>query len=408
MGKPEAFLGWRIVGVGFATQALCIGTSIASFPVFLVPIAETFEATKAEVSIGASIFIAAMTLSGLFVGPLLDRRSIRTIMCAGTLLTAACLAAMSRATELWQLGLLFGIGLALGVTTMGPLASSTLAARWFRRSVGRAQGFTNMGGPAGASLFAITSGIAVQQVGWRTTLLAYGALTLLLLPAIWAVVRNAPQDVGQWPDGDPHPPEAVDSTDDDTWTAWALLTEPRFWLLVVPVGILMGISMGWVTHIVSLGIDLGVEPVRGSTTLGVGGAVGIAGTVAFGFLADRVDRRLLLWFIMGAHVAAFLVLSGNESAVLFMAIVVSLGFAGGGIMPVYMALISQIFGQASFGLVLGIAGLVLLPVGVLAPPIAGALRDAHGDYDAALLLFAGAVALAALLLAGLRSRPRVS
>ena len=45
MGKPRPFLGWRIVGVGFATQAVCIGTSIASFPIFLVPLAEAFAAT---------------------------------------------------------------------------------------------------------------------------------------------------------------------------------------------------------------------------------------------------------------------------------------------------------------------------------------------------------------------------
>ncbi|MFP8873481.1 MAG: MFS transporter, partial [Myxococcota bacterium] len=76
--------------------------------------------------------------------------------------------------------------------------------------------------------------------------------------------------------------------------------------------------------------------------------------------------------------------------------------------PVYMALISQIFGPASFGLVLGIAGMVMLPVGFAAPPLAGALRDAHGNYEAALLLFAGGVALAALLLAGLRPGPRAS
>ena len=407
MSNPRPFLGWRIVGVGFATQALCIGTSIASFPIFLLPIAEAFDATKAQISLGPSIFIVAMTLSGLFVGPLLDRHSIRGIMCLGTLLTAGCLAAMSRATELWQLALLFGIGMAIGVTTMGPLASSTLAAKWFRRSIGRAQGLTNVGGPAGAALFAVASGIGVQQLGWRTTLLLYAALILLALPAIWRVVRNSPQDMGQWPDGDPGPLENLDTGGDLAWNARALLSEPRFWLLVVPVGIMMGISMGWVTHIISLGIDLGVDSVRGSAILGAGGAVGIAGTLGFGFLADRVDRRLLLWLIMGAHVAAFVALSGNESALLFTAIVVSVGFFAGGIMPVYMALVSQIFGPASFGLVLGIAGIVMLPVGFAAPPLAGALRDAQGNYDAALLLFAGGVALAALLLAGLRPGPRV-
>ena len=49
---------------------------------------------------------------------------------------------------------------------------------------------------------------------------------------------------GNLPDGDPGPPEDLDTGGDLAWNARALLSEPRFWLLVVPVGIMMGISMG--------------------------------------------------------------------------------------------------------------------------------------------------------------------
>ena len=82
-----------------------------------------------------------------------------------------------------------------------------------------------------------------------------------------------------------------------------------------------------------------------------------------------------------------------------------LGVAGGGIMPVYAALIGRIFGPAAFGQVMGLAGLVLLPFGFAAPPLAGALRDASGSYAPALLLFAALLVAAAGILAFLRLHP---
>ena len=402
--RTPPFAGPQILAVGFLTQAVSIGVSFGSFSVFLEPVAREFSATRMQVSFGQSLLMLVMTSAGLVVGPLLDRRSIRSIMTAGAAFGALCLLGLSQARALWQMGLLFGVGMALCVAMLGPLASSTVVARWFEEKRGWALGIANMGGPAGGFAFALLGGVLVGQLGWRTTLLVYAGVVLAVVPAVRAVVRNRPQDVGQWPDGaDGPPPDHVEAPAASTWTAGALLREPRFWLLVLPVGIYLGISSGWAAHIVPLGLDLGFALESASTIFALGALVGIAGTFLFGALADRAGLRALLWVILAAHLLGFLALRDPAGRWVFPAVVAVLGFVSGGLMPVYASLIGRLFGPDSFGQVMGLGGFVMLPFAFASPPVAGALRDASGSYGSAFLAFAVAMLVASVLLAGLRT-----
>ncbi len=403
-GNADTFHGWRIVGVGFVTQVAAIGVSFGSFSVFLDPVARAFDASRMQVSLGQSLLMLVMTTSGLVVGPLLDRRSIRSIMTWGAVLGAVCLTGMSLTRELWQLGLLFGVGIALCVAMLGPLASSAVVAKWFERQRGRALGFTNMGGPAGGFLFALLGGALVGGIGWRGALLVYAGLVLAVVPAVRAVIRNRPQDVGQWPDGaEAPPPHHVDAPETPSWTPRALLREPRFWLLVLPVGMYLGLSTGWVAHIVPVGLDVGFSLEAASALLAVGALVGIGGTYVFGALADRADLRVLLWVILVVHLLGFVALSNPAGDWVFGLVVAVLGFVSGGLMPVYASLVGRLFGAASFGQVMGLGGFVMLPFAFAAPPVAGALRDSTGSYGSAFVVFAAGMLLASLLLGGLRS-----
>ncbi len=399
--QAAGFRGWWIVGVAFVTQALAVGVTFGSFPVFLVPIAEAFDVGLLEVSSGMSILMFTSTTAGVVVGPLLDRRSIRSIMVAGAALQALCLVLMSQATALWQLGGLFGVGMALGVALLGPLASATLVAKWFRRLLGRAQGVANMGGPAGMGIFSILGGILVAEIGWRQTLFVYAGVVLAAVPLIWFAVRSRPEELGQWPDG---APEAVEANGQraPARAASALLAARAFWLLVLPVGLLMGIAVGWGSQVVSLGIDLGFENASAANILGASALLGIFGTLVFGNLADRFSGRRLLWVVMGIHAIGFCVLVAAPAPSSFFAVVPALGFLGGGMMPIYASLIGRLFGPASFGQVMGLGGLLMAPIAVAAPMLGAGLRDQTGSYGVTLSCFAAGMLAASVLLGGLR------
>jgi MFS family permease len=398
------FRGWGVVAVGFVTQAVAMGFSLATYSLFVPALIEDFGASRMQATLGVSTMFAMMTLIGPVTGRLLDLRSIRAVMTAGALLNASCLALMYGASTLWQLGLLFGVGVAFGTSMLGPLASATVVAKWFERKRGRALGLANMGGPAGGLLIAPIAGALIESFGWRTTLLFYAAGTLLVIPAIWLVIRNRPEDLGQVPDGEGEVVEREIQTEPTVWTTERLVRFTGFWALALAISALASTGSGWGANVVPYAQDLNIGMREVSVVIGLASGLAILGTFSFGTLADRVDLRLLMWTIIAGRMACFGVLYTEPDYTGFLFIMCVSGIVGGGMMPVYTMLIARIFGPASFGRVMGLAGLVVMPFSFAAPPTAGALRDVTGSYGPALLLFIGVLALGALVLLALRAK----
>ena len=402
------FRGWWIVAVAFVAQAITIGLTIIPYGLFTTPIVEDFDTSIATVQGGLALFILVMTGAGSWIGGLLDHRSIRAIMTSGSLLMALCFLAMSLATELWQLALLFGAGAGCAVAMAGPLAATTVIAKWFDEKRGLAVGIAAMGPPAGGLLLTPLAGWLLGDLGWRGTLQVFACISALLAPFAWLVVRDTPGDVGQNVDGRDTdvPGQAMATT--PGWSAREILSNRNFWGLALAMGIVFGLGGGWNANAPRFGEDLGYSLQHMSTLIGIAAGLGIPATLLFGTLADRYDNRTLLWSGIGMQTAAFLLLWTLPGEALFTGAILLFGFAGGGLLPVYAAFIGRLFGPASFGSVMGLAGLVMLPFGVGAPVIAGAVRDTIGSYESALLAFALAFALGASMLAWIREPPSAS
>ena len=113
----------------------------------------------------------------------------------------------------------------------------------------------------------------------------------------------------------------------------------------------------------------------------------------------------MLWIAIAAQALAFVALWSEPSYPGLLGTMALFGFFAGALLPVYAALIGNIFGPLSFGNAMGLAGLVMMPFGVFAPPLAGFLRDMNGDYAMTLQLFIASFAIAAVCLGFLRARP---
>lgn len=405
------FRGWWIVAVGFFTQAVALGFSLFSFSLFVPSLMEEFQGSRAVVTLGFSLMFSGMTLVGPFVGRMLDTRSVRGLMVTGAVINASCLALMSRATELWQLGILFGGGVAIGTAMLGPLASATVVTRWFDQQRGRAQGLVNMGGPAGGLLGAPLGGYLLQTLGWRSTVLVFSATTLIVIPAIWLVIRNRPEDLGQAPDGvarDPTPQDVSATTgvevEPGEWTTVGMFRFSGLWLLGLAIAAIASTGSGWGANLAVYAGDLGIGIAQVAIIVGLSAGMGVVGTAALGFLADKIDQRLLLGVIVAAHIVAFVIFQFEVGYVELMLTMGLIGMAGGGLMPVYATLVARVFGQASFGQALGLIGLIVMPFSFVAAPLAGAVRDRTGSYDTALLIYIGFLIVAGAGLSLLKNR----
>lgn len=407
MGKT--FLGWWIVAVAFVAQAITIGATIIPFGLFITPMVEEFGLSIANVQLGLALFILVLTGTSAGVGPLLDRRSIRVLMALGSLLMGICLFSMSLAEHPWQLALLFGGGAALGVSLAGPLAATTVIAKWFDKKRGLAVGIAAMGPPTGGLLLTPLAGWLLAEFGWRETLQVFGGISLLIAPLAWFVVRNAPGDVGQTVDGlAPQAKTEEPPSDAEAFSVGEIFRSRNFWGLALAMGIIFGLGGGWNANAPRFGEDLGYGGQYMSSLIGIAAGLGIPATLLFGMLADRFDNRRLLWMAIGGQALSFLLLWTQPPEALFVGAILLFGFAGGGLLPVYASFIGRLFGPASFGSVMGLAGVVGLPFGACAPIVAGAIRDRSDSYEDAILTFAVAFFIAAVVLMWIRTDSSVA
>ncbi len=404
----RVFYGWWIVGAVFIGQAISIGCTSYTFGLFQGPITAELDASSTQFNLGMTLFGVATALFAPFLGHLLDRHSIRKIMALGGALMAAGFFLMSLAPSLLTLGLLFGVAVGLGAATLGPLGASKVVANWFVHRRGRALGIAAVGTSVGGLLAPPLVILAIGAFGWRGALVAMGAVVALVaVPLAWLVIVNRPEDRGLAPDGSAGRAAPTPGAEPAAhWSLSGLLRERNFWVIGMSVGLCFATLGSLIANLPRHAADLGIEKLAASFLLSALSAAGIVGKIGFGALADRVDKRLLMWIAIAMLALYFgaLRLQIGYGALLGMSIVGGLSF--GGFLPMWGALIGMCYGRESFGRVMGLMAPVMGPLNWLVFPLTGWVRDTTGSYDLAWVAFIGALALAALLLAFLRPPER--
>ncbi|MEE2665617.1 MAG: MFS transporter [Myxococcota bacterium] len=381
---------WSLVATLFTTQAIAVGGVFGAFPVFVAPVIETFDASLTQVSAGVGLIALALGLMGPIWGRWIDGGEFRRIMLCGSLAMTACFTVASLTPALPLLGI---VCLVVGATLplLGPLTCSSLIGKVFVESRGRAMGIASMGPPAGSALFALLAGEIISRWDWRLALQIFAGLSLLLAPLIaWAIPRRV---------------EAVatpEQTADGVWTRTRLLRTRDFWGTALALGIAAGIGTGWGAQLVNFVLDLGYDLVQGARIAAIGGGVGIVGTLGFGILADRWSPKWLLFIALLLQVVALGIYLSEPPYAGLIAAAVLFGTCGGSVITLTALILTQRFGSASLGQALGLTNLFILPLGVFASPLAGALREASGSYALAIIAAAGALSVGAgsLLLVG--------
>ena len=157
-------------------------------------------------------------------------------------------------------------------------------------------------------------------------------------------------------------------------------------------------------HLVPLARDLGLPSVVGATALSALGAGSLAGRLVMGGISDAIGRRPALMISLGLQTLSFVGLAGASGVAALLAAAATFGFAYGAVSALMPAVVTDFYGPAHagslVGLIFGLAG----PAGGLGPVLAGWLFDTTGSYVAAFGLGAG-LNLAALVLAALARPP---
>ena len=410
------YYGWKIVGVAFITLFVSIGFIFYSYGVFMPTLEVEFGSTRLAGSLGLSLMMLTMGLSGPYLGKAVDHNSIRKIMISGILLMAFGFLLASRTNAMWQLQLILATVLGLGAALSGMIPSQTLVANWFIRRRGLALGVATMGVSLAGILMPLISTKLIEVFGWRITFFVYALIAVaVIVPFTYILLSNRPEEEGLYPDGESQPSSlppiglfasvetmrtedqrVSDALNKQTWTFDLARRNVNFWAITFSMGFNLHCIGAVLMHMIWMGIDGGLSPFDAAILLSVSAGVAIIGKVLFGSMADRIDTRIAVWLAIAFQMLGLSILATSPEHTGLIIAVGLFGFGMGGIFPLWGSLIGEAFGRQNFANVMGMMSPCMLPILISGIPLAGYIFDRTGSYTLTFQIFIGVYVCSAI------------
>ena len=390
------FYGWWVVFACFFLGFYISGAVVAGFTAFFEPIAEEFGWSYTQISVVASIRGLEVGILAPIVGFLVDRFGPRKLMFCGSLTIGFGLILCSWT---YSLPLFYGafILIALGMSACTGTVLMTAVANWFRRDVGKALGLMASGFGAGGILVLFIVRL-IDLYHWRTTFVILGLGMWLLGIPLSLFVRHRPEPYGYLPDGRTSAEQVLTHKGQDREVGFkeALKTKD-FWHISIAEAIRMMVLMAVITHIMPYLSSLGMSRSGAALVATSIPLLSIIGRLGLGWLGDIFDKRYVMagaYLLGGLGLLAFSYVRQTWLILPFL-FFFPLSWGAGVLRG---AIVRERIGRASFGRVHGIMMGVGTIVRITGAPLAGWTYDTSGAYHPIWLVFAGTIAIAAVLI----------
>jgi OFA family oxalate/formate antiporter-like MFS transporter len=390
--RLPVFYGWVVLAclccAGFARQ----GPAVATLSVFVEPLTREFGWSRTALSGAVSLGGLLAAIAAPLIGPVLDRRGSRLVLCAAVLVNGIALLLLSLTPSLLVFYVLFCVA---RMNWAAPFELGLYGAlnNWFVRRRATASAVATLAQQSGLVAMPLLASFAMLQYGWRAGWLALGAATLLIgfVPA-WLLLVRRPEDLGLLPDGaiaqaDPHPTASA-AVPEPAFSRRQALRTGSFWLLLLYTVLVFPVQAGVSLHQAPFLIERGIDPTIAAIIVGFFSAMSAVATVVCGALPRRLPIRYPLAATGGLMTLGVLLLLGVQAAPQAYLAAGLFGFGIGAILTLLPVAWADYFGRAHFGAIRGIA----LPAQVLSqaagPLLSGVLHDLTGDYVLSLQCFA--------------------
>lgn len=406
-----SFRGWLMIAIAAISQTCAIGLPIAVYSTISIALQRELGTTRTLISTALGLETFILALLAPLVGILLVRHSLKRIMLVGAALNLAGYTALAFVHSIWPLLAIYALVIGPGMSFMGMVPANTLITRWFVKDRGKALGIVHMPfigflGPPVAAYLAL-------HYGTPAVFLALAATFALVAPLL-LLITDWPVRLGQkaWGEADgissPQPVPEGDRGRTDT-SIGLFFGSMQFWLISFSIALLSGGADIFYSHIAGLALERGLSMTATSILVPVAGAGGFVGSIAFGWLGDRVGpvRALILVALIQALNWSALFLSAGLLSMCAIAFVIGSGI--GAIIPLHGMVLAEIFPISHFSRAMGFSYWVKMPFIFGAGPLAGYIFDVTGSYHIAISLQVAAyVVTAALGFLLLLSRRRVT
>jgi MFS family permease len=397
---------WWVAAITMAALIAAAGFR-SSTGALLEPLEASFGWSRATTSGAVSLNLIVYGLTAPFAAALMERFGLRRVVAASLALVSVGCALTLVMTSPWQLWLLWGFPIGIGTGSIALVFGAIVANRWFVRHRGVVVGCFSAASSTGQLIFLPVIAMLAMGPGWRWAAGLVAAFAMLLVPLVLLVMRDRPADVGAVPYGAPL--DWVDTAPAPTRGAAAVAIgtlresarHSTFWILFSTFWICGWSTNGLIgTHFIPAAHDHGMPETTSAGLLALIGVFDILGTIASGWLTDRVDSRHLLfayYFLRGLSLLGVPWLLGPHVHPSLFLFILFYGLDWVATVPPTVALCRQHFGIERSGVVFGWVFAAHMVGAGVAASYAGWIRFALGDYFVA-WMSAGALCLVASVL----------
>ena len=393
---------WIVVAVMFVVILASVGVR-ATPSVLIVPLEQAFGWNAAVISGAISLNILLFGLVGPFAAGLIQVIGLKnTVLCSMALLVIGA-GSSAFVSQIWELYLTWGVlvGLGSGAGMVG--LATAVANRWFVHRRGLVVGLLTASNASGQLVFLPLLASLVVSHTWHIVPLVVAGVILCLIPVVLLMLPESPAQIGLGPLGSAEivelPPR---SGNPFTIAILGLIRGAKsvdFWLLFTTFAVCGFSTNGLVaTHLIPFCMDHGIPEVSAAGLLAAMGVFDLIGTTASGYLTDRYDSRILLFWYYGLRGLSLVVLPFTNFDVVSLAIFAAFyGLDWVATVPPTVTLTNDVFGKKDAPVIVSwiVAGHQI--GGALAAFGAGETRYLTGSYLPAFLASGVACLMAALM-----------
>ncbi len=382
-GQLEARAEWRAhwpvvlaAAAGYAASTIVTYSS----SVFIAPMQDDLQWTRAQIMSGHSIAAIAGFLFAPFTGWFVDKFGPRRIGIAAVIAICLATALLSQTgPEVWQWRLLW-IPIAFAIVLIQPSVWTSAVTSLFNKGRGLALAVMLCGGSISAMITPKLADVMIQTFGWRNAWIGLAIFwALASLPLIVLFFTSANDRVRLAAPGAGTLRAARPPLAQSGMLSWPFVQILLGTVLIASVVVTFGVSIVPILSSRGLSREVAVN------LAGILGIAAIIGRLGIGYLLDRMHGRILAAICVAMPVTAMVILialPGSIPAAALAVFIVGLSF--GAELDVIAYLTSRYFNTANFGFLFGtIAGFMGLASANM-PVAINALYDQTGTYLPAL------------------------
>lgn len=402
------YYGYIVVAISFLIITI-MGGAMYSYGVFYEPLRNDFGWTSAQTSGAYSLYMIMHGLFYIVTGRLNDRFGPRVVMTGCGLLFGVGYLMLSQINTIWQLYLIYGLIIAVGMSgSFVPLVSTV--SRWFVKRRSLMTGICVAGVGVGTMVIPPIANWLISNHSWRASFKVIGIISLVFILITSQFLRSSPDENERSTNNNEKIKNADTNSQGKDFSLYQAIHTIQFWLLCA-IFFCFGFYIQTImVHIVTYAKNYEILLTNPAFIMTIIGALSITGRVLIGASGDRIGNKIvaIICFALMFIAACLLMLFKGAWTLYFFGVI--FGFAYGGLAAIQSPLIADLFGLISHGSIFGIITFVITMGGGIGPSFAGYIFDITNSYHIPFLIltFISAINLGLIFLLGSTSYQRLN